>query len=333
MSGWAIVAIPQDSDPVWNYSSEDIPHMTLLFLGEQNEKTIDLEQVALYIQHVAETTLRPFYMQVDSRGLLGSEDADVLFFKKNKIETKMMDLVRSNLLANAEIFKAYSSVDQYPEWTPHLTLGYPNSPAKKNTNDNPASFWSVEFDRIALWTGEFTGPTFKLEYPEREEQLDMAMGDKTEEFFAHFGVKGMHWGRRKAEPNRNEELIVRSAPAKKAAPFSKEAAYRRRNADTAVTVTTRPNTRLTSKGGSNIKPHPDAVRSAAAKRIAKSSTTDALSTKDLQELVSRMNLEQQYSKLTAPQTSVGRKFVNNLLQETAKTEAQKAIKKKLQNNS
>lgn len=34
MANWAIVAIPEERDPVWKYSSEKVPHMTLLFLGE-----------------------------------------------------------------------------------------------------------------------------------------------------------------------------------------------------------------------------------------------------------------------------------------------------------
>ncbi len=335
MTGWCIAAIPRDNDPVWKYSSEDIPHMTLLFLGEQDENSVDLEHMSLYIQHIAQTSLHPFYMTVDSRGLLGKDSADVLFFKKDRFETQYIQNIRANLLADPQIFAAYNSTEQYPEWTPHLTMGYPTAPAKKDDREY-SDFWGVEFDRIALWTGEFTGPTFKLEYPEREAS-DMAMEDAVGTFFAHYGVQGMKWGKRTARPvNRNEETLVRTAPAKKPGliEFEKKR-YQKTNADTAVTVTHRPGQRLSTKGGSNRTPSDDALRTAAAKRVAKSSTTDALSTKELQELVNRMNLEQQYQKLTAPQMSPGRKFVNNLLTEVAKSEAQKVIKSKIptSNNS
>lgn len=121
--------------------------------------------------------------------------------------------------------------------------------------------------------------------------------DVTEEFLEHYGVKGMHWGRRKAD-----------VPAGEARATQKK-----------------PGTKVQTKGGRGIEAHEDAVRTALSKQIAKSSTTDALSTKELQDLVTRMNLEQQYSKLSAGSVSPGRKFVNDLLINTAKQQATAVI--------
>jgi hypothetical protein len=45
----------------------------------------------------------------------------------------------------------------------------------------------------------------------------------------------------------------------------------------------------------------------------KSAGTDALSTKELQSLVTRMNLEQQYSRMNPPQISAGRQIMSALL--------------------
>jgi hypothetical protein len=87
----------------------------------------------------------------------------------------------------------------------------------------------------------------------------------------HYGVKGMKWG------------VRRSAPA------------------AGVTVTERPGRKVKTGGGTGQRPSEDAVRAAVARQKARKSTTDALSNRELQDLVNRMNLEQQYSRL-APKT-------------------------------
>lgn len=56
------------------------------------------------------------------------------------------------------------------------------------------------------------------------------------------------------------------------------------------------------------------------------STVSEMSTRDLQELVNRMNLEKQYIQLTTKEISKGRKIVNELLLSIGK-EAAKEIAK------
>jgi hypothetical protein len=94
-----------------------------------------------------------------------------------------------------------------------------------------------------------------------------------DEVLEHFGVKGMHWGVRKDRPGTT--------------------------GGEAVTVRVRAGKRVVTTGGHGQGPHEDAVKAAISKRTAKKSSTDALSTKELQDMVNRMNLEQQYSRLTA----------------------------------
>jgi ribosomal protein S16 len=94
----------------------------------------------------------------------------------------------------------------------------------------------------------------------------------------HFGVKGMHWGRRK-------DQSTSSASSK---PRSSSSVDHQRS--------TRIKAKATKGGG-----------------------VHALSNKELQDLVSRMNLEQQYSKLeTGPTSKVakGRKFVTQTTTDT-----------------
>ena len=187
MTSWCIVAIPDENDITWRISSEKIPHMTLLFLGEQDG---DPTRMLEHIVHVANMSLTRFGLGVDRRGVLGDDEADVLFFSGHGIDR--IKQFRSDLLANRDIREAYESVEQYPEWTPHLTLGYPNSPAKPDNRDYPGISW-VNFTKLALWVEQDEG--FEVPLKEQEE---LAMSQKVEDFLEHYGVPGMKWGQRKA---------------------------------------------------------------------------------------------------------------------------------------
>lgn len=265
MSGVAVVAIPEENDPVWELSSEKVPHLTLLYMAEFSPD--EIETVWGHIAHASETMLNRFHLSVESRGMLGNDDADVVFFKSRY--TKDLEAFRSQLIAHPMIARAYLSVDQYPKWTPHLTMGYPSTPAK-TTKGYDDRVWGVSFDRIALWINDYEGPTFPLQEREYGYEEEVAMSDQVENMLSHYGIKGMRWGRRKSEGNSAVEVSTTATPGKK----------------------------VTAKGGQNQPAADDAVRAASLKQKAKASSTDSLNTKELQELVNRLNLEQQYSRLT-----------------------------------
>ncbi|WNM72392.1 RNA ligase [Gordonia phage Mossy] len=164
MTSWAIVAIPEDQESVWKISSEKIPHMTLLFLGEQSDPAKALH-ITEYLQHTVNTSIHKFGAEVRNRGILGDESADVLFFSADR-RLKQVNDFRSYLLADPVISEAYHSTKQFDGWTPHLTLGYPHRPAKKAEGLHSLPLYSVYFDKIALWVDDFDGPTFTLEYPD-----------------------------------------------------------------------------------------------------------------------------------------------------------------------
>lgn len=207
----AIVALPRVDDKVNKISSEKKAHMTLLFLGDAVADS-DSQAVAEYVQHVAKE-LSPFGLSVDYRGTLGAEDADVLFFEKSAWDMERIADFRHYLLLDNKIKRAYDSVEQFPEWTPHLTLGYPESPAKELDEDDNG-FHYVDFDRIAVWFGDSEGPEFRLKYESRGGdsmmETTMAMsGLSTVEKGAlaaaaifgndpdslkQYGKKGMKWG-------------------------------------------------------------------------------------------------------------------------------------------
>lgn len=188
----AIVFIPEQDDFVWKVSSQKVPHMTFLFLGEVAD--VDVPPIVDYVEHTANMSLHRFGMSVDRRGELspdgGDTAADVLFF--DKLNTKWLEDVRSHLLQNDRIFTAFNSAPQFDSWTPHLTLGWPDNPAHEIDRDFGIGW--VSFDKIAVWTEEWDGPEFILK---RNDGMDMAMSDAVHEFLSHHGVKGMKWGVRK----------------------------------------------------------------------------------------------------------------------------------------
>jgi 2'-5' RNA ligase len=206
-SNLVIAAIPDQNDQVWKVSSEKIPHLTLLFLGDSGQVS-NLDQIMLFVEHAASTSLKRFYLPVDYRGELGADKADVLFFKKGRYDFAAVRDFRSLLLKDTNIKTAYDSAKQFEEpvitgqagqaWIPHLTLGYPKAPAKPLPNDMPSTFYDVSFNRIAVWTGDFEGPEFMLkDYWEDLDEMDIPM-DVAMSDIQHFGVKGMHWGVRRA---------------------------------------------------------------------------------------------------------------------------------------
>lgn len=103
-------------------------------------------------------------------------------------------------------------------------------------------------------------------------------GNATDDFLRHYGIPGMKWGRRKAskeKPSYNSSVRVAGAPAPRASEDAKAAnSYQQR---------------------------------------AKAGGTAALSTKELQELVTRQNLEAQYSRLNPAPVSMGQKIIGDVM--------------------
>lgn len=112
-------------------------------------------------------------------------------------------------------------------------------------------------------------------------------GVTIDEVLAHFGVKGMRWGVRKDRSS-----------------------------------STTPATSGHSHGSSE-----DAVKAEKYKQAAKTSGTHVLANHELQHLVNRINLEQQYSRLTASgsKKSAGAKFAKDILVQVGKQQITKVL--------
>jgi RimJ/RimL family protein N-acetyltransferase len=117
----------------------------------------------------------------------------------------------------------------------------------------------------------------------------MAHGENTDEFLAHFGVKGMKWGVRKDDALRGSTSVSEA--------------------------------------------HEDAVKAQAAKDKIKVSGVKSLSNTELQALVTRQNLEQNYVRLNPARVSAGKNFAktasqigSNAVKNTAQELTKAAVK-------
>lgn len=358
MSKLVIVAIPSEDDYVTQVSSEEVPHLTLLYLGEAGTAD-NLEQIMGFVEH-ASNLIEPFYMDVEHRGTLGEDNADVIFFEKGW-DYKMVQTYRDQLKQNPAIKAAYNSAEQYPEWRPHLTLGYPDTPA--NPLEKDRRLYSVRFDRIAVWDGDFTGMEFRLKRQLSSREMAMADVPKTETALSHFrklgekwgikrtvragnvvtqgaetpdellhyGIKGMRWGHRNSDRalgsggNRAggtpgiQKVSVKgavqpvaqrvSATTARLSPGSRhdrkqaklENRFPKKDPEYRVVVTKKGDRKIETRGGRSNEPAPEAVNARVLNQQRRASGIQSLSNKQLQELSTRLNLEQQVTRLSVPQ--------------------------------
>jgi len=287
-----IVAIPAESDYVWKVSSEKVPHMTILFLGEA-QSVENLPDIIGFVEHAADVTLKRFYMDVDRRGTLGEDEADVLFFSKHW--TQDIENFRSYLLKDDNIRTAYDSVAQFPEWHPHLTLGYPATPAKEDKRDYP-EFYGVNFDKIAVWFGDYEGVEIPLKSYDWDMEVSMSVMEDgraaVEKALAHYGVKGMQWGVRKSDSSaKTSEAHVRAIKPRK-----------------------HMKTKVAVRGGRAQPAVKEAIDVRVMQQTLKKSGVNSLSNAELQTMMNRLNLEQNVLRLSGSKTKAsGRKWAEDEL--------------------
>lgn len=338
-----IVAIPAATDNIWKISSEKIPHLTLLFLGDANNPNTN--RIFQFVHHaVTFGEHGPFMLRVDRRDILGADEADVIHFEKNDWSAKWVNEFRLQLLKNPDIKAAYDSTEQFPEWQPHLTLGYPETPAHEDKNEH-GIHW-VDFDRIAVWTGNYEGPEFRLRWPDREsyDPVNVAWSAVKEsgevaveelllldnkiappeplhdaatmrhmhnlgiQYLTHAGVKGMHWGVR----NSSRPAPVAVAP----------------KAVSKVPHGDKKKTKIEAEGGENHPASEDAIKVAQARVKLQKSGPAALSNKELQDVANRVELEARVKRAVQPS---GKKFVTKLLRNQGEQGANQFVSKQVRN--
>lgn len=113
-----------------------------------------------------------------------------------------------------------------------------------------------------------------------------------DDFLEHYGVKGMRWGVRRRRG------VGSDGPE-------------------GVTVNVKKGHGVVeTSGGHHHEVSAEAVRAAAVRQVAAKSSTSALTNKDLQDAVNRMNLEKNYNKLMleqAPKKGAARQFIEGMV--------------------
>jgi hypothetical protein len=146
-SGRCIVAIPTATEPIHHIGDASEPkHATVLWLGKPEENPdLDMDAIQEAVRGVAEGSEGPLTSQVESQGPLGDENAQVVHLGGDELPA-----LRENLLAAPELREGIGAVQQFPEFTPHVTLGY-DLPEPVPDDDLPEE---VIFDRLAVWDGD-----------------------------------------------------------------------------------------------------------------------------------------------------------------------------------
>lgn len=168
-TGVVIVALPAATDTVHDIGPEP-KHATLLYFGDVEGGTnpnghLD-EGFATQLRSVlsaAAATYSPFTEPITGTQALGDQGAMVWMLEGNVLP----DLREALLDSDSELVGALEAVDQFPTYTPHVTIGYEQG-ADLSHGDSAAHLadgdldmagdvTEITFDRLALWwAGEQT---------------------------------------------------------------------------------------------------------------------------------------------------------------------------------
>lgn len=145
-TGRCVVAIPTATEPIHHMGDASEPkHMTVLWLGKpEDNPDLDMDAVQEAVRAQAEQA-GLLTGTVESQGQLGDEGAQVAFLRGDGLNE-----FREGLLADPVLREGVGSVEQFPEFQPHVTLGYSPEDAVPD-EDLPEE---VIFDRVAVWDGD-----------------------------------------------------------------------------------------------------------------------------------------------------------------------------------
>lgn len=190
----AIVALPRQTDLAWAVGTEE-KHATILFLGEDVSSDVTSLVEASVQELIRITNIRPFTETISSVASLGDGGARVWMIDSNA----GLRSVRDSLLRMPSIRALYDIIEQHPNYTPHVTIGFPREGQTflSDFEETQARIVKrVTFDRIALWRGENHDLVWRL--PENTDDEAVAHAENMmHNFFEHHGIKGQRWGIRR----------------------------------------------------------------------------------------------------------------------------------------
>jgi hypothetical protein len=162
-----IMAIPAADDPVHGIGPED-KHATLLYFGDRS-KSADPERIEgsrglfMNVLTIAAEEQEPFTAKVKGVEALGDEGAQVWMLDSPELQRLFGEIPE----IDSEIHSMYEDADatRYPEYLPHVTIGYtppaedmpgnydPDEYVTDETLDEAKAVKEIRFDRLSLWWG------------------------------------------------------------------------------------------------------------------------------------------------------------------------------------
>lgn len=164
-TGVIVVALPANDDPVQDIGTED-KHATLLDFGDLpggDRENPRVEEYLPMIQEACATVAAQLdSLTADVTGVdsLGDGGARVWLLADDPLAS-----VRSDVLdVDTELTGVMEEVEQFPTYTPHVTIGYaeetldgdgvnPELTLDEETEQAAADVASIRFDRLAVWAG------------------------------------------------------------------------------------------------------------------------------------------------------------------------------------
>jgi 2'-5' RNA ligase len=172
-----IVAVPAASDAVHEIGPEE-KHATLVYFGEVVDEGV-IATITEWTAHIA-ADAQPFDASVKELGELGHDDgpkAQVWLLEDSDLNGIHEGLLEDDVLRTTH---EDADITHYPEYTPHVTIGYPpDGDAPAVADEDMAAADSVEqitFDRLAVWHGDN-----RNEFPLGEDMADDDTPEITDE--------------------------------------------------------------------------------------------------------------------------------------------------------
>ncbi len=141
-----IAGIPAQGDPIHELAGSPA-HMTMVYFGDGALPDEVIEEIAEELGGIISEYV-PEEVPTTGRQLLGDDEADVITIAP----TALADL-RARMLELPAVRREYDKHDQFPTWTPHITVGYPYAPATDADAEPSEIPNSIVIDRIGIWNG------------------------------------------------------------------------------------------------------------------------------------------------------------------------------------
>ena len=169
-----IVALPASDSPTLPIGSEE-KHATLLMLGDDVDPTSAALVQASIDNVVRNGGFAPFTERVSRVTSLGDKGARVWMIDSDN-GLKMM---RDRLVRIPAIRALYDMEKQYPNYTPHVTIGYPNQGEEYLSGifeGLASNIDRIKFDRLGLWYGDNHDTTWRLSPNDPMDSVEASVG-------------------------------------------------------------------------------------------------------------------------------------------------------------